>query len=292
MPFSEKIQVMFTTLIEAEELQGLLDQADVCIIDCRHFLADLEKGRTLYQESHIPSAHFAHLDEDLSGEIIPGTTGRHPFPLLDDFLEKCQNWGIGPSTQVIAYDQGHGGIAARLWFLLHWIGHNKAAVLNGGWARWEKLQFPTSDKPATSSPQNFIPKLRAGLLVDAERLQQLQKQAGALVVDSRAAARYRGEEEPIDPVAGHIPGAISAPFAENLDGDGRFKSETALRQRFDQLLGEQEISNTIFYCGSGVTACHNLLALHHLGHTEAKLYPGSWSDWITVENRPIATGNA
>ncbi|MBX2874310.1 MAG: sulfurtransferase [Saprospiraceae bacterium] len=283
---------MYTTLIGAEELKGLLDQADVCIVDCRHFLADLERGRTLYQDSHIPGAHFAHLDEDLSGEIIPGTTGRHPFPLLDDFLEKCRSWGIGPSTQVVAYDQGHGGIAARLWFLLHWIGHDRTAVLNGGWARWDRLQFPTSNKPATVSPQEFVPKLRAGLLVDAARLQQLQKEAGALVVDSRAAARYRGEEEPIDPIAGHIPGAISAPFAENLDGDGRFKSDEELRQRFDQLLGEQEISNTIFYCGSGVTACHNLLALHHLGHTDAKLYPGSWSDWITVENRPIATGAA
>lgn len=284
--------MMYTTLIGAEELKGLLDQADVCIVDCRHFLADLERGRTLYQDSHIPGAHFAHLDEDLSGEIIPGTTGRHPFPLLDDFLEKCRSWGIGPSTQVVAYDQGHGGIAARLWFLLHWIGHDRTAVLNGGWARWDRLQFPTSNKPATVSPQEFVPKLRAGLLVDAARLQQLQKEAGALVVDSRAAARYRGEEEPIDPIAGHIPGAISAPFAENLDGDGRFKSDEELRQRFDQLLGEQEISNTIFYCGSGVTACHNLLALHHLGHTDAKLYPGSWSDWITVENRPIATGAA
>lgn len=282
---------MYKTLIEAEELEGLLGQADVCIVDCRHFLADLERGRNLYQESHIPGAHFAHLDEDLSGEIIPGTTGRHPFPLLDKFLEKCRGWGIGPSTQVVAYDQGHGGIAARLWFLLHWIGHDKAAVLNGGWARWERMQLPTSDKPAVSSPQSFVPKLRAGLLVDAARLQQLQKEAGALVVDSRAAARYRGEEEPIDPIAGHIPGAISGPFVDNLAGDGRFKPETELRQRFDQLLGEQDISNTIFYCGSGVTACHNLLALHHLGHTDAKLYPGSWSDWITVDSRPIATGN-
>ncbi len=282
---------MYTTLIEAEELQKLLDSADVCIVDCRHFLADLERGRTLYQESHIPGAHFAHLDEDLSGEIIPGTTGRHPFPLLDNFLEKCRSWGIGRSTQVVAYDQGHGGIAARLWFLLHWIGHDKAAVLNGGWARWEGLQLPTSNKPAVASPQPFVPKLRAGLLVDAARLQQLQKEAGALVVDSRAAPRYRGEEEPIDSIAGHIPGAISAPFVENLGGDGRFKPEVELRQRFDQLLGEQEITNTIFYCGSGVTACHNLLALHHLGHTGAKLYPGSWSDWITVDSRPVATGN-
>ncbi|NRB53437.1 MAG: sulfurtransferase [Saprospiraceae bacterium] len=282
---------MYRTLIEAEELQALLGQADVCIVDCRHFLADLERGRNLYRESHIPGAHFAHLDEDLSGEIIPGTTGRHPFPLLDDFLEKCQAWGIGPTTQVVAYDQGHGGIAARLWFLLHWIGHDKVAVLNGGWARWQNLKLPTNDKPATASPQSFVPKLRAGLLVDAARLQELQKEAGALVVDSRGAARYRGEEEPIDPIAGHIPGAISAPFVDNLGGDGRFKPEAELQQRFDQLLGEQDISNTIFYCGSGVTACHNLLALHHLGHTEAKLYPGSWSDWITVDNRPIATGN-
>lgn len=283
-------RTMYSTLIEAEELKEILNQSDVCIVDCRHFLADLERGRKLYDQAHIPGAHYAHLDNDLSGEIIPGTTGRHPFPLLDDFLERCRAWGIGENTQVVAYDQGHGGIAARLWFLLHWIGHENTAVLNGGWARWEKLGWPTSDKPATVTPQRFVPRLREGLLVDAERLQRLQLEAGALIVDSRAAARYRGEEEPIDPVAGHIPGAISAPFVENLDADGRFRPEAELQQRFDRLLGEQEISNTIFYCGSGVTACHNLLALHHLGHTGAKLYPGSWSDWITVEDRPIAIG--
>lgn len=282
---------MYQSLIEAEQLKELLPQPNICIIDCRHSLEDTNWGRNLYQQSHIPGAHFAHLDEDLSGQIIPGTTGRHPFPLLDDFLATCQSWGIGEDTQVIAYDQGHGGIAARLWFLLHWVGHDQTAVLNGGWARWEELQFPTSDQPAVATPQRLVPKLRKELLVDADRLQQLQREAGALIVDSRAAARYRGEEEPIDPVAGHIPGAISAPFAENLGEDGRFRSEGELRQRFDRLLEEQDITNTIFYCGSGVTACHNLLALHHIGRTGAKLYPGSWSDWITAKERPIATGD-
>lgn len=281
---------MYQSLIEAEELNELRKQSDICIVDCRHSLADVNHGRNLYQQSHIPGAHFAHLDDDLSGEIIPGTTGRHPFPLLDDFLAKCRSWGIGEKTQVVVYDQGHGGIAARLWFLLQWVGHENTAVLNGGWTRWEQLELPTSDKPAVATPQSFVPKLREGLLVDAERLQQLQREAGALVLDSRAAARYRGEEEPIDPVAGHIPGAISAPFTDNLGADGRFRPEGELQQRFDRLLGEHDITNTIFYCGSGVTACHNLLALHHLGHTGAKLYPGSWSDWITVEDRPVATG--
>ena len=281
---------MHQTLINAEVLQESLGKADIRIIDCRFSLADKESGRRDYEVSHIPGAIYAHLDDDLSGEIIPGTTGRHPMPSVADFAELCSTWGINEDTQVVAYDQGHGGIAARLWFMLQWLGHEKVAVLNGGWAHWEKMGLPVDSEIAVPERSEFQPASPKNSLVEAGDLLHLQQEDNWLLVDSRAAERYRGEKEPIDPVAGHIPGAVSAPFAGNLNSDGLFHDRAALEQRFDTLLGEQELSQTAFYCGSGVTACHNLLALHHIGRTEAKLYAGSWSDWITDTSRPIATG--
>lgn len=281
---------MHQTLINAQALHRSLGKVDIRIIDCRFSLADKESGRRDYQVSHIPGAIYAHLDDDLSGEIIPGTTGRHPMPSLDDFAKLCSKWGIDEDTQVIAYDQGHGGIAARLWFMLQRLGHEKVAVLNGGWAYWEKLGLPVDDEIIIPKRTEFKPTSPKKNLVEAGDLLQLQQEDNWLLVDSRAAERYRGEKEPIDPVAGHIPGAVSAPFAGNLNSDGLFYDRGALEKRFDTLLGKQDLSKTAFYCGSGVTACHNLLALHHIGRTEAKLYAGSWSDWITDESRPIATG--
>ncbi len=279
---------MYQTLINAEALHGLLGESNIRIIDCRFSLADKESGRRDYQSSHIPGALYAHLDDDLSGEIIPGTTGRHPMPSVADFAELCSKWGIDKNTQVIAYDQGHGGIAARLWFMLRWLGHEKVAVLNGGWAHWIKMGLAVDQQIKLPNRSQFVVAPPKDQLVSAEELLQLQRE-NWLLVDSRAAARYRGEKEPIDPVAGHIPGAVSAPFAENLNAEGLFHDQATLEQRFDTLLGNQKLSKTAFYCGSGVTACHNLLALHHIGRTEAKLYPGSWSGWITDPSRPIAT---
>lgn len=281
---------MHQTLINAQALQESLGKADIRIIDCRFSLADKASGRRDYQVSHIPGAIYAHLDDDLSGEIIPGTTGRHPMPSLADFAELCSSWGIDADTQVVAYDQGHGGIAARLWFMLQWLGHEKVAVLNGGWAHWEKIGLPVDSEVVVPKRSEFKPASPKNNLVEARDLLRLQQENNWLLVDSRAAERYRGEKEPIDPVAGHIPGAVSAPFAANLNSDGLFHDRAALEQRFDTLLGEQALSKTAFYCGSGVTACHNLLALHHIGRTDAKLYAGSWSDWITDASRPVATG--
>ncbi|MEM1124385.1 MAG: sulfurtransferase [Bacteroidota bacterium] len=280
---------MFTTIINAEELEPLLNQPKVVIMDCRFSLADTEFGRKAYETSHIPNAQYAHLDDDLSGPIIAGKTGRHPFPEITTFAKKLGHWGIDADTQVIAYDNSHGGIAARLWYLLKWVGHKKVAVLNGGWKCWAENNFPRNREMPSIETTTFHPKPNDTLLVDVQFMEQHVEDDALLYVDSRAAARYRGEEEPIDPVAGHIPSAISAPFAENLGVDGLFLDKAALIQRFEKLLGTQPISSTVFYCGSGVTACHNLLALEHAGFESPRLFPGSWSEWIVDENRAVAT---
>jgi len=278
---------MFRTIISAAELKGLLKQPNLVIIDCRFSLADKEGGRKDYHKSHIPTAQYAHLDNDLSGEIIKGTTGRHPFPNVAKITNLLSNWGIDEDTQVVAYDQGHGGIAARLWFMLKWLGHENVAVLNGGWKYWETSNGVTSAEIPKSTPKEFKPNPRPDLLVDVAFMEKNVGNTELLYVDSRAAKRYRGEEEPIDPIAGHIPTAISAPFAENLGENGLFLDKERLAKRFETLLNKQPSNKSIFYCGSGVTACHNLLAMHHIGKTDALLFPGSWSEWIVDEKRAV-----
>ncbi len=278
---------MFNTIISATELQIILKTPNVVVIDCRFSLADTESGRNDYLQAHIPTAQYAHLDNDLSGEIIKGTTGRHPFPRIAKITKLAANWGIDEETQVVAYDQGHGGIAARLWFILKWLGHEQVAVLNGGWKYWQSIGGTTNSELTVVRPKEFKPNPRPNLLVDVAFMEQNVGNAEWLYIDSRGAKRYSGEEEPIDPVAGHIPSAISAPFAENLGTDGLFLDKENLTKRFEKLLKHQPSDKTVFYCGSGVTACHNLLAMHHIGTTDALLFPGSWSEWIVDENRAI-----
>ncbi len=280
---------MFNTIISAAALKTLLNQPDVVIIDCRFYLADKEGGQKEYEQSHIPNAQYAHLDNNLSGEIIIGETGRHPFPSIEKITTLLSNWGIDENTQVIVYDQSHGGIAARLWFMLKWLGHEKVAVLNGGWKYWQSIKGTTSSKIREVLPKIFKPNPRLDLLVDVEFMEKNTTNAALLYVDSRSAKRYRGEEEPIDPIAGHIPSAVSAPFLENLGADGLFLDKESLTNRFEKILSNQASAKTIFYCGSGVTACHNLLAMHHIGKTDALLFPGSWSEWITDTKREIGT---
>ncbi len=279
---------MFTSLINAAELHQLLPLTDLVIIDCRFALSDTNSGRNDYLAGHIPRAQYAHLDEDLSGPIISGTTGRHPLPTIEAITQKISQWGISENTQVVVYDQDHGGRAARLWFLLKWLGHKKVAVLNGGWKNWIDQDFAVSTNIPKVSPSIFLPRPNMEMLFSVDQIEQNLEKETHLIVDSRSAERYRGEHEPIDPVAGHIPNAISAPFAENLDTSGLFKSKEELIQRFSRLLKDNPPDKTVFYCGSGVTACHNLLALHYIGIDQAKLYPGSWSEWITEIKRPIA----
>ncbi|MDX2303843.1 MAG: sulfurtransferase [Microscillaceae bacterium] len=282
---------MFKSLISLEDLHELISEDHALVlVDCRFSLLDTEAGRKAYHISHIPGAIYAHLDEDLSGEIIPGETGRHPLPSVDKLKDVFSFWGIKPRTQVIAYDDRAGATASRLWFLLRYMGHEAVAVLDGGWAAWLAAGQPVSAEIAQPEKSDFQPKPRPELIVDAQFVENILQKGDYILLDAREGVRFRGEVEPIDPIAGHIAGACSLPFAENLDENGKFLNPDQLKARFEQLLKAQAAENSISYCGSGVTACHNLLAMYHAGLGEGKLYPGSWSEWITKKERPIALG--
>ena len=279
---------MFTTIISTTVLNDNLNSKNWIIIDCQSFLGQTEKGHQDYLKSHIPNAQYVHLDNDLSDEIIVGKTGRHPLPSKSAAAELFSTLGIGQNTQVIAYDQGHGGIAARLWWLLNWLGHEKVAVLNGGWAKWQADNLAVNAETTTVKKQEFKIKESAFVAIDASFVENASKTATHLIVDSRTAPRYRGEHEPIDPIAGHIPNAVNLPFLDNLK-DGVFLSKEDLQKRFEAILKNKKPEETVFYCGSGVTACHNILAMKHAGLGVAVLYAGSWSDWITDSNRNVSS---
>lgn len=278
---------MFNTIISAAELSEQLTNPNWRIIDCRHDLKDTEAGRRAFGEGHIPGAVFAHLDEDLSGPIIPGETGRHPLPCVTAMEQQFSKWGINENVQVVVYDDKRGAIASRLWWMLRYLGHSSVAVLDGGLAAWLSQGGALEQAQQQPASRNFKAQVNTDWTLDATGVDTARTDAQQIVVDSRAAARYRGEMEPIDPVAGHVPGAISLPFADNWQENGLLKSAEELRQRFAGLPAAEQ---TTFYCGSGVTACHNLLAYAHAGLGNARLYPGSWSDWITDDQREVATG--
>ncbi len=282
----------FTTLIEAETLIGLYRQPDWLLVDCRFSLADPDAGKSLYAAGHIPGAIYAHLDEDLSSPVIPGQTGRHPLPDREKLIATFSAWGIDEQVQVIAYDDKTGMVASRLWWLLRQMGHDRVAVLNGGFASWVSMpEAPMSRDVPRREARPFYPAAPIGKMVDAAMVAQIGQDTSYVLVDSREDFRYRGEMEPIDPVAGHIPGAVNAFFLDNLGPDGYFRHEDKLRERFVKLLAGRPAEKAVFYCGSGVSACHNLLAVAHAGLGTASIYPGSWSEWITDPERPIKTGN-
>jgi thiosulfate/3-mercaptopyruvate sulfurtransferase len=253
-------------------------------------LDDTEKGRLDYQDSHIPGAIYAHVDEDLSSPVVPGTTGRHPLPEVDAFAKKLGSWGVGPETQVVAYDDRGGMIAARLWWLLHWLGHETVALLDGGFPAWVAAGHSTTKEIPEPEPLVFVPKPRPEMVVTADDILLHFGDPGYLLIDSRAPERYRGEEEPIDPVAGRIPGAVNYPFETNIDPEAHMHLKQVLRGRFDSLFSGIPTERVTFYCGSGVTAAHNILAVAHAGLGMTRLYAGSWSEWITDPERPIAKG--
>jgi thiosulfate/3-mercaptopyruvate sulfurtransferase len=280
---------MYETLISIAQASALIAEttADVVAVDCRYMLADAKWGRSEYLKSHLPGAVFADLNIDLSGPITPGVTGRHPLPDPEKFVGWIQDSGIGSNTQIIAYDQAGGGIAARLWWLMRWIGHDAVAVLDGGWAAWLRAGLTTDTAPVIPKQADYKPSRRDLMQVDVNVILNLSQQSTHTLVDSREERRYAGIEEPIDPVAGHIPGAINMPFADNLDAQSHWKEISELQDRFRQLTENPAHLDVIFYCGSGVTACHNILAFKHAGMGEAKLYPGSWSEWITDPSRAV-----
>lgn len=281
--------MVFQTLISTEDLAGHLE-GDWAVVDVRFSLNDPDRGYRDYLVAHIPGAVYAHLNEDLSGPVVRGKTGRHPLPSVEVFAETLGRWGIDEHVQVVAYDDAGGMIAARLWWMLRWLGHDAVAVLDGGIPRWREEGRPTVGGRERREARTFTPHLRQGLSISTREVESLLHNASWKLVDSRAPERYRGEQEPIDAVAGHIPGALNAPHQEVLDRAGCFLPAEQLRRKFNALLGDHPVKNSVFYCGSGVSAAHNLLALAHAGLGEAMLYPGSWSEWITEPGRPVATG--
>lgn len=279
----------FTPIIDPATLSSQLDRADLVVFDCRFDLANTSWGEAEFGAAHIPGAQYLHLDRDLSAPITP-TSGRHPLPDPDEFARRLGALGVDAGCRVVAYDQGNGAHAARLWWLARWIGLTHVAVLDGGIAAWRAAGLPLTSAMHVPRPRELAARVDHRMLVDTATVDVLRRQPGTLLIDARGADRFAGRNESIDPVAGHIPGARNHPFLGNLGADGRFLEPAALRRRWSVMLGSLPPDAAIAMCGSGVTACHNLLALEHAGLTGARLYPGSWSEWIRDPARPIATG--
>ena len=279
---------MSSPIVSAEALSRHL--SEWIVIDCRHNLQDVEAGRRAYEAGHIPGAIFFHLDRDLSGPA-GGERGRHPLPPLERWVETLERAGVGSGRMVVAYDDREGLFAARLWWMLRWVGHEPVAVLDGGWARWCEEKRPVStDRP---SPQRavFHAHEQQGAWIDTATVLEHLQDSAQLLLDARAADRFRGENETLDPVGGHIPGARNRPFRDNLQADGRFKSAELLKSEFEALLAGIAPGQVVHQCGSGVTACHNLLAMEYAGLRGSRLYPGSWSAWCANPSRPVAVGS-
>ena len=274
----------FSDVISPAELAARLEDPELRVIDCRASLQDPSAGHAAFLRGHVPRATFADLEHDLSGPVVPGRTGRHPLPELQVFVEKLRAWGVGPASQVVVYDDAAGAFAARLWWMLRWLGHESVAVLDGGFSAWVAAGGPVSERSELPAPGNFSPRPRPELLVTTRELSAPESVSRKLF-DARAPERFRGEVEPIDPVAGHIPGAVNLPFAENLRA-GRFLEPAELRQHLARALAGTPPEAAVVYCGSGVTACHDILAFARAGLALPKLYAGSWSEWITDPARP------
>lgn len=280
-----------TTLVSAEETAAHLNDPEWVICDCRHDLADYSAGYRAYRTGHIPGARFLHIDVDLSGPKT-GLTGRHPLPHPATFCLRLGALGIDNTKQVVAYDDSGGAYAARLWWMLRWVGHTRVAVLDGGWAAWQRAGLPLTVAQPAIEPVAFNSRVQPQTAVDSALVTACLQDRKAQVIDARAPERYRGENETLDPVAGHIPGAINRFFQLNLGDDGRFKPAAALKTEFGAMLNGHTPDAVIHQCGSGVTACHNLLAMEVAGLSGSRLYPGSWSEWVSDRRRPVATGNA
>lgn len=278
----------WTTLVQPETLAIALGREDLAIVDCRFSLADPNQGQAAYAQSHLPGAVYAHLGRDLS-DPQRQRAGRHPWPSAAVFTARLGSWGITPRHQVVAYDDGDGAIASRLWFMLRALGHPKAAVLDGGWSRWVSLGLPSESMVRRVPPSVYRGGFDRARLLDADEL-GAHLARGGLLLDARAPERFRGETEPLDRVAGHVPGAVNRPYPANLSA-GRLKPPMRLAEEYRALLGAHAPEDVVVMCGSGVTACHLLLAMERAGLKGAKLYAGSWSGWISDPSRPVATGD-
>lgn len=278
----------FTTFVDVATLHAHLNDPTWVVVDCRHALADFTLGRKLYDEAHIPGARFAEVENDLSGPKT-GTNGRHPLPKPDEFAAFLQSLGVNEDTQVVAYDAGGDMFAARLWFLCKWIGHDAVAVLDGGLTAWTAAGFETTSQPAAErKPGEIAARLRPELVVDAAFVASHLHDPKICIIDARAADRFAGRNETVDPIAGHIPGACNRWFKDIFREDLTARSPEELHDAFD-LYGEPQ--DIVHQCGSGISAANNMLAMEHAGLHGSRIYAGSWSEWIAEPSRPIVTGS-
>lgn len=277
------------TLVGADTLVARLGAGDTIVLDCRFDLARPGWGEDAWRAGHIPGARYAHLDRDLSSPVT-SATGRHPLPDPDVLAARLGAWGIDGASQVVAYDQGNGMFAARAWWLLRWLGHTRVAVLDGGLPAWTAAGGGTSSEPPTPTARQYLAAPRPEFAIDAQGVVRGLATGSIHLVDARGADRFAGQNETIDPVAGHVPGAVNHPFAANVGPDGRMLPRDTLRERWQATLAGHPPQALVAMCGSGVSACVNLLALEHAGLAGGRLYPGSWSEWIRDPSRAVATG--
>jgi thiosulfate/3-mercaptopyruvate sulfurtransferase len=277
-----------SSVVSPQWLAPRLHEPGLRVVDCRFDLDDPAHGARVFAAERIPGACFADLEAQLSAPVLPGRTGRHPLPEPAALEALLGGLGIGPDTRVVAYDAFGGGFAARLWWVLRWLGHEAVAVLDGGWPGWLAAGLPVERARACAPPAaRFVARPLTDRLVTVTELMERLDDPSLCLVDARSAPRFRGEQEPRDPVAGSIPGARNAFWQDNLDAAGHFEAPARLRARFEALLGEHPADRAVFYCGSGVTGAHDLLAMTHAGLPLARLYAGSWSEWITDPSRPV-----
>ena len=277
---------MFSTVVSTEQLAQHLTNPAWVVIDCRFTLTNAEAGAAAYAQGHIPGARYAHLDNDLAGPKN-GHNGRHPLPDVEVFAQKLGAWGIDAHTQVVVYDDSFGAIAVRLWWMLRWMGHDAVALLDGGLPKWQREQRPLNADLPQVTPKTFKAQVRHDMVVDTNAVLHAKS---SLIVDARAEMRFIGEIEPLDPVAGHVPGAKNLPFDDNLALDGTLLSAAELRALYTELLDGKAPGQVIHMCGSGITTCHNLLAMEIAGLKGGKLYAGSWSEWVADPAHPVAKG--
>jgi thiosulfate/3-mercaptopyruvate sulfurtransferase len=281
---------IYSDFVSASQLAAHTHDPLWLVVDCSFDLAAPEWGRENYLAGHIPGAIYAHLDNDLSAPRTP-ETGRHPLPDPQVMAQRLSAWGIGAGRQVVVYDTAGGAYASRLWWMLRYYGHDAAAILEGGYAKWieeDRPLVPGNEAPHTR--QEFVPILRPEMVLTIDDVDRIRLDPAWKLIDARSAVRFRGEQEPIDPVAGHIPGAVNRFHGENLTTNGTLHSNRSLRVQFKALLGDTPTERTVVYCGSGVTSCLHIAAMHRAGLGLPRLYAGSWSEWIRDPNHPIALG--
>lgn len=282
----------YTTLVSAQTLEQNLDSPDWVIFDCRCSLTDHDVGEKAYREGHIPNALFCDLENDLSSPVTE-TSGRHPLPEFEQLIQKLGDWGVDKNSQIVVYDDAGGAFAVRMWWQLKAFGHQNIALLDGGISHWLKEDKLLSQEAPTLHPKTFTPNVDTNSWLNSDQIEQNLLEKTYTLIDARTPERFRGEAEPIDKVAGRIPDSLNRPLQINLDENGLFLPADELKSQFKELFKKADIESpkkVVHFCGSGVTACHNLLAMEIAGFTGSKLYPGSWSEWITNSKRPIAMG--